>query len=513
MMDKLKIYLLALTLLVSASCSNFLDKDPDSAIPDEEALTTLKDCDDYVVGIYSAFKNSALYSGALTILPDLQADFVYPVNGYTNTYGDIYRWEIRPTTSQMADVYSGLYLVVSRCNFFLDYKEDVELTLKTEEDKQAFEKRLGEVYVARSLAYSELIKMYCEAYDPLKADEQLGISMGDSYKNASSVARSSLKASYEQIISDLTKAEKLLPESRTVADNPYFSRGVVAALKARVYLYMQDWDNAVRYSSTVIDTMNAYSLADAAYYKYVDANGNKLTEYDALWYYDEGDEIIWKIAMSTTDRGGALGTLFLGFNSSAYYPDYVPAKWVLDLYEPNDLRYVTYFTEVTTGYSHGLQWPILKKYFGNPEIDGGATRLFTNMPKVFRLSEQYLIRAEAYYNKSLTDKPYESKANQDLTTLRRKRYASYGGAGYSGDNLRDEIRDERVRELYMEGFRLADLKRWGLGFERKAQLETIDGPNKMKILKDNNLFTWPIPQHEIDAGQGTVQPNPSNTVK
>ena len=76
MMDKLKIYSLALLLVTCLSCSDFLDKHPDDAIPQEEALTNLKDCNDYVVGIYSAFKNSALYSGSLTLLPDLQTDFV-----------------------------------------------------------------------------------------------------------------------------------------------------------------------------------------------------------------------------------------------------------------------------------------------------------------------------------------------------------------------------------------------------------------------------------------------------
>lgn len=513
MMDKLKIYSLALLLVTCLSCSDFLDKHPDDAIPQEEALTNLKDCNDYVVGIYSAFKNSALYSGALTLLPDLQTDFVYPVNGYGNVYGDIYRWEIRATNEQVSAVYRGLYLIVARCNFFMDCRSVIEATLKTDADREAFNKRLGEVYFARALAYSELIKMYCEAYDPQKADEQLGICLSDTYVNAVTTPRSSLKESYEQVIRDLDQAGKLIPKSRTAADNPYFSLGTVAALKARVYLYMQDWDQAVTWSGTVIDSMKVYKLADAVYYKFQDNKGNRLTEYDAMWLYDEGDEIIWKISMSTTDRGGALGPIFMGFNGSTFNPDYVPAKWVLDLYEQNDGRYRSFFREVKTGYAHGLTWPILKKYYGNPEIDGGPTPLFTNMPKVFRLGEQYLIRAEAYYHKSLTDGTMATKANADLTALRRKRYATYGGSGYSGNDLRDEIRKERVRELYMEGFRLADLRRYQEGFTRKPQLQTIDGPNKMKITAENLLFTWPIPQHELDAGLGVVLPNASNSVK
>ena len=64
----------------------------------------------------------------------------------------------------------------------------------------------------------------------------------------------------------------------------------------------------------------------------------------------------------------------------------------------------------------------------------------------------------------------------------------------------------------MEGFRLSDLKRWGKGFERKKQQNTIDGPsnNQLKVTKDRVEFTWPIPQHELDATGGVVLPNPSN---
>lgn len=66
-------------------------------------------------------KSSALYSGNLTLLPDLQADFVYAVNGYTNTYGNIWRWkDILATNTDIEAVYQALYAVINRCNFMLD---------------------------------------------------------------------------------------------------------------------------------------------------------------------------------------------------------------------------------------------------------------------------------------------------------------------------------------------------------------------------------------------------------
>ena len=75
------------------------------------------------------------------------------------------------------------------------------------------------------------------------------------------------------------------------------------------------------------------------------------------------------------------------------------------------------------------------------------------MPKVFRLSEQYLIRAEAYVQKEKFN-----EAGNDITTLRTARYETYGGGtSMSKQNAMEVIEQERVKELYMEGFRLQDL--------------------------------------------------------
>ena len=72
-----------------------------------------------------------------------------------------------------------------------------------------------------------------------------------------------------------------------------------------------------------------------------------------------------------------------------------------------------------------------------------------------------------------------------------------------------EIKKERIRELFMEGHRLSDLKRWNEGFKRVPQAETNDGANKLDIAPGRYEFTWPIPQHELDAVPD-IQPNPSN---
>ena len=129
------------------------------------------------------------------------------------------------------------------------------------------------------------------------------------------------------------------------------------------------------------------------------------------------------------------------------------------------------------------------------------------MPKPFRLSEQYLIRAEANCHLGASG---ISQAAKDLTTLRVARYSAYGSTSLTADNWQETISNERVRELYMEGFRLQDLKRWKKGFKRNAQPSTVAPGNTLKIEANDPLFVWPIPQHELQSPDADMQPNESN---
>ena len=105
-------------------------------------------------------------------------------------------------------------------------------------------------------------------------------------------------------------------------------------------------------------------------------------------------------------------------------------------------------------------------------------------------------------------------ASADLTTLRQARFKSGSGAlSVNGDNFIDNIAKERVRELYMEGHRLQDLKRWGKlynngeGFERTPQTNSLAEGSSIKKSVDDYMFVWPIPRHEVEAPGSLVQQN------
>ena len=492
--------------LCATSC---LEKLPESAIPQKDAMKTFQDAEQTVTGIYALLKSGALYSGYLTILPDLQTDFVYAVDGYSNTYGNFWQWEIRSTTSEIESVYAALYKVIANCNFYLERISGVVAATTNDEQIELLDIYTGEVHAIRALCFSELLKCYCKAYDPATAKQELGIVLRTNYTDAQPLPRASLYDSYEQVLRDLERAEELLDGDDDAFSSVFVTRAMAYALHARVALYMQDWETAIDYSTRLIDS-KAFALSSATQY-YTDS----MTYFDYMWNYDMATEIIWRVGFTTTSYGGALGQAFLGFNNdyTYYYPDYVPAQWVLDLYSSGDMRYSSYFYTLQTGYAHGLQWPLLVKYFGNQDFISSSLIYHTVMPKPFRLAEQYLIRAEAHCRKVT---PNFSAASNDLSALRATRFTSGGSISLSSSNYIEQIAAERVRELYMEGFRLHDLKRWGKlyrngeGFTRTPQSNSLSEGSSLSIKADNPLFVWPIPIHEIEAPGSLVQPNESN---
>ena len=477
-----------------------LEKLPGDYILEEEGMQTFADAEQTLTGIYTAYMSSALYSGYLTLLPDIQADLVYAVQGNSNTFGTHWLWDIRSTNAEIESVYAALYRVIGRCNFYLDKVDALRSSLTDDAEIQYLDYYTGEVYCARGLAYSELLRCFCKAYDPATAENELGLVLADSYFGEKPQTRASLKASYDFVLNDLKKAEEMLDDENDYFDAPYFTNAAAHAIHARVALYMQDWDEAVKHSTKLIES-DAFALATAKAYV-----TSTQTFLDYLWTNDTSYENIWRIGYTETSYGGAQGSVFLNFSNdfTYYYPDYVPAQWALDLYTSGDGRYNAYFANLQTGYAHGLTWPLLVKYYGNESLMANLI-YHVNMPKPLRLAEQYLIRAEAYCNMG-----NYAGASADLTALSESRHVAGGSLSVNASNWEQTISDERVKELFMEGFRLHDLKRWGKGFQRTPQAQTQIEGGSLKIEAGNPLFVWPIPNQEIVAPGSQIQPNESN---
>ena len=268
----------AVSAVVCVTAVSCLEKYPGSAIPVEESMQTFADAEQHLIGIYSSLKSSNLYSGSLTLLPDIQADLAMAVLTNNNPHPDIWEWNIRPTNEEIEGVYGGLYSVIGNCNFYLDKIGEVMAAETDDDNLELLDTYTGEVYAIRALCYSELIKCFCEAYPASDADgnnpddeaakNMLGVVLRTKYSEPEPVRRASLYDSYQQVLSDLTRAEDLLDDGDDdptvnegdVYDNYYISLAAVYAIRARVALNMRNWNDAVTYSTYVIDNP-AFSLS------------------------------------------------------------------------------------------------------------------------------------------------------------------------------------------------------------------------------------------------------------
>lgn len=495
-MKKILRYIVSgITLLYLGSCSGFLDQKPHGKL-EQSDINNVADCQKLINGIYAVWETTGGYSKTLTLAPDIQCDLAYSVITSTNDLGNIYGWKFSSGEEYVTSAYSTLYKVISNVNLLLQHKDGIAVA---EDQKVMFDNLIGAAYFSRALAYTELAKLFSEAYDPAKAESQLGVSIWSTF-GIGNPGRSSLAETYEQIFEDLKLAKQLVNED--AADSKRITQGAVDALYARVYLYMQNWTEAAAAASRVIENTK-YSLADASDFTVRADNtisGADSTDFYRMWRYDRSNEIIWKLSYNINDMPGALGYLFCLRNGSTYSVCYVPSAEILGMYDQqNDGRFHTYFTE---GSIKGSPWYIMNKYPGNPDFQTGSKYVYSNMPKVFRLAEMYLIRAEAY---ARSVPAREDLANADLASLRSKRIKNYVHTNKNGAALLQEIKDERVKELYMEGQRLYDLKRYNDGFSRTPQVQTISPDDKLNITPGNFRFIWPIPSHEMNANKNMVQ--------
>src|SRR5690606_27535890 len=80
-------------------------------------------------------------------------------------------------------------------------------------------------------------------------------------------------------------------------------------------------------------------------------------------------------------------------------------------------------------------------------------------------------------------------------------------ASISGDELRDEIRNERRVELAMEGLRIFDIRRWRIaeevlnGWAHGAQFDAGSPDNgyiraQSRTFDPGKHYIWPIPRDE-----------------
>ena len=488
-----KLFLISAIACCCSLSSCDMDLTPETNIATDESVRNVGDCEKYSNLFHAEWRGYIQGSIAATEL--VQSGQVVATPDYGNNYGSFYRWDFQITDGTIQSCWSSNYNYIANANLLIQKAalllEDPQIS---DADKQEIKLYMGHAYFSRAMAYRELALHFCKDYNPSTAAREYGVPLVDTYNpgpNAETYpGRSSLQETYQHIVNDLTKAEEYVTTAGVV-NSTKITADVVQVLKARVALDMEDYTTAANVAQALINKGTYTLISNPAQYK-------------DMWLNDTGTEAIWQFYMELKNEEGptALGNMLSGIIDKFARPSYMASKKVTDLYDTeNDIRYGAYFKTDTIDAqtvpdfvgTYCNKWP------GNPALYTGKPNNM-NKTKAMRISEMYLLAAEAYAKSG-----NQQAACGLLNDLRKARISGWTDQTYSGDALMKEIQDERTRELFAEGFRFSDMKRWGIGFSRSvaedapvANYVATQGNDLTKDASDH-MWVWPIPKDEIDA--------------
>lgn len=496
-----KIFKLSFVVALLASIvSCDMDLRPINVIDPDNALTTIDDAQKLRAGLYIAFRGYT--GGGLMSSFELQTDLFHATTSFGNRGGDVYEWTYTTGFGSAESVWAGCYSNLKNVNYFLQEAAEVDQSDWTDEDKAQLQVFVGEAHFMRAYYHHLLVERFCYAYNEGANKDEFGVPYVTVYAPTSASSkypgRGTLEAAYTNIIEDLDMAAQKI--TTTPAEGAiYITSDLVKAFQARVALYMGDYTTAIS---------KAKSLIDGGRYPLI----NSAAGLKAMFIDDNGKECLWlsdaDLATSSLPPSNDYAYLSYDANQGIYKPDYVPAKWVLDMYEDSDLRKALFFDEKTISITGGSTYDlfVFNKFPGNPALrTSESNQNYCHKTKIFRIAEMHLILAEAYARSG-----QDANAIAALNVLRTAR----GAAAYTSGNLLDEILKERTRELIGEGFRFFDLKRYGKDIQRSAaQVRSAiylpDTYEQFHKASTDFRFLWPIPQAEIDANpQIKNQQNP-----
>lgn len=460
-MKYIKYSFLILTVVsLTIGCKKDLELQPGDTYSEANAFKTLDDVQEGVNGAYgrySTYGNDMYINGLISDEAKLGANSGGQ-GGFTA------RWQYSSDVNSGSDVtaeFFGYYSFIDQINRVLPFATSVPAKAGEEPRR---DKLKGQLLALRALGHFGLLQAYCKNYN---ATEPLGVPLMLKSDPLGKPARNSMGEVMTSIMSDLDSAKRLLQSSVVFSDtvmNPIN----IAAYQARIALYRRDYDAAITYSSEVINSGEKPLVSGA--------------DFQGIWTDDNEYETLFRIKFLTSSAIGALWTTTGGDIYVA------PSDKLVQSYDPADVRATAYIG--TTGAGDHYVNKFYESSRGGRVVD----------LKACRISEMYLIRAEAYAKKSSPDL---TSGAADLNTLRASRIAGYVDESFAtAQNLIDAVINERFKELAFEGFRFYDLKRNNLPIER---LSSDASPAWLTLPASSHLFVLPIPREETNANPNMIQ--------
>lgn len=443
-------------LILATGCKKFLDiPSPKDQIQTAEIFRNDQAATSAITGLYSFMLTSPLWpsNGGMSVFPGLSADEIYPITPNTEIL-EFSNNNLRPANGNLNGVlWSHAYRTIYHANAILE-----GLSNSTELSEPVKRQLRGEALLVRALHFFYLSNLY----------GKVPLTTTTNYDVNKSMPRTELQEINQQIINDLGEAKSVLNAQYPTAGRVRPNKWAATALLARTYLYLGEWQKAEAEATEIINSGN-YSLV---------ANLDNV-------FTANSDETIWSLRQEKTNTSE--GQTFIPI-FSFFAPNYNISSSLLNAFESADQRKNKWIASNTvSGQTYYYPYKYRKGYdFSSP------TPPVSEFYIVFRLAEQYLIRAEAR-----TKQNNISGAQSDLNLI-RSRAGLNSTTASDIPSLLSAIEQERRVELFAEwGHRWFDLKRWKRAI---TVLSAVKAPNWQ-----NTDTLYPIPFAQIQANSFLTQ--------
>ncbi|MHA7865009.1 RagB/SusD family nutrient uptake outer membrane protein [Flagellimonas marinaquae] len=446
---------LILQCLLLLGCTKFVEVDPPQNILIAE--TVFEDpatVESAMANLYYNMREQGMVSGNFGLTPTLgiyadELDYY----GFNVDLAQFYNHNIIATNNRVELWWNQAYNLIYGANAIIEGVESSKALSSSERNRFK-----GEALFIRSYMHSQLVGLFGDVPYIKTTD----------YEENNRVSRLPEAAVYDNIIVDLEEAVRLLEEQEPVTSNRVIPDAYAAkALLARMHLYVRDWEQAVSYATDLMENFQLEMDLDRVFLK---------ASTETIWQLQADDQF-----PINTREGGTL-TIELVPGQT-----YALTEELLSSFEEYDLRYEEW-TEPVSDTDNTITFYYPHKYKAHYNETESLEYSI-----LFRLAEQYLIRAEARARLGNL-----IGAANDLNQIRERA----GLASTQADTqteLLEAIQKERQLELFTEqGHRWFDLKRTG---NAGTILDNIK-PN----WNETNLLL-PIPESQLELNPNLLPQN------
>lgn len=432
------------TLAFFSSCSDFLQQEPANYVSDTAVIVDESSAKSALNGAYHDLGNGEYYGGVyFDAGVNLAADNV-TWTGSLNFYYDFDTHQYSAENQLLSQSWYSIYSVVNQANQVID-KTNALTNISEKERKRI----VAEATVIRALAFFDLARTWGNI--PIVKVATTSPTQFDGVKQTKA------QDVYADIVSDI---KSVYADLSSPSDRVHANQAVADAFLARVYLYLEDYEQAEKFATKLIGN---------SYYQ--------LGTIQDLIDSKQTSESIWELAYSSS-RTNSQSSYWRSPNDGGRH-EWGPSKELVTLLKNPEVG--------------GDRKAFFADYSSTQVPDYYVGTLYhrsTNDDDVilFRLAEQYLIRAEARAKKQSPDLV---GAIADVNIIRNRSHVPSLNVSLTQAEVIQAIEDENRVEFALEPHRWFDLVRTG---------RAVD---VLKVKETQTVF--PIPYNDILADKDLVQ--------